>query len=278
MAESRTRSDAAVILVGPNTLFREGLSRILAGTSFRVLASVARAEDLSFSAPEKRPTLIILEDAGGCDTASDVAHLREHFPHARIAVLAGTFDLDQFKAAFRAGASTYLLTSVTSDALVSALSLVITDHFVLPASAVAALCGAAEARPSAPQLEHSNVSEGEIEAERERLCVPGPKAEPRRPLSSREGDILQCIVRGDSNKHIARRYDIAEATVKVHVKAILRKIGVRNRTQAAIWALSQDRPQALPGPAPHASRAASDVLTGEEGDGLSGPVPRCTPH
>src|SRR3954453_6535920 len=182
MAESRTRSDAAVILVGLNTLFREGLSRILAGTPFRVLSSAARAEDLSVSAPEQRPTLIILEDAGGCDTASDVAHLREHFPHARIAVLAGTFDLDQFKAVFRAGASTYLLTSVTSEALVSALSLVMADHVVLPASVVAALCGGAEACPSAPPLACSNVSEGELEAERERLYVPAPQAKPSRLL------------------------------------------------------------------------------------------------
>src|SRR4051812_3629341 len=176
MAESGMRSDAAIILVGPTTLFREGLSRILAGTPFHVLSSAARAEDLSFSAPEKRPTLIILEDAGGCDAASDVAHLREHFPHARIAVLAGTFDLDQFKAAFRAGASTYLLTSVTSDALVRALSLVMTDHVVLPASVVTALCDGVDPCLSAPQLEPSSVSDGEMAAERERLYVPGPKA------------------------------------------------------------------------------------------------------
>src|SRR3954466_12555500 len=183
MAKSRMPSDAAVVLVGPTTLFREGLTRILAGTPFRVLASAARAEELCFSAPEKRPTLIILEDAGGRDTASDVAHLREHFPLARIAVLAGTLDMDQFKAVFRAGASTYLLTSVTSDAFVSALSLAMTDHVVLPASVVAALCGGADPCPSAPQLEHGNVSDGAIEAERERLYVSGPKAEPRRPFS-----------------------------------------------------------------------------------------------
>src|SRR4051795_9365613 len=203
MAKSRTGSDAAVILVGPTTLFRDGLSRILAGTPFRVLASAARAEDLSFSASEKGPTLIILEDAGGCDTATDVAHLREHFPHTRIAVLAGKFDLEQFKAVFRAGASTYLLTSVTSEALVSALSLAMADHVVLPASVVAALCDGAEACFAAPPLEHSDMSEGATEAQRERLCVPAPQAKPSRPLSRREGDILQCIVRGDSNKHIA---------------------------------------------------------------------------
>ena len=57
-------------------------------------------------------------------------------------------------------------------------------------------------------------------------------------LSPREKSILRCLVEGDSNKSIARKIDIAEATVKVHVKAILRKIRVQNRTQAAIWAMN----------------------------------------
>jgi len=50
--------------------------------------------------------------------------------------------------------------------------------------------------------------------------------------------ILHCLIRGDSNKSIARKIDIAEATVKVHVKAILRKTRVQNRTQAAIWGMN----------------------------------------
>src|SRR6202008_743410 len=57
-------------------------------------------------------------------------------------------------------------------------------------------------------------------------------------LSAREVAILERIVRGDSNKHVARFFKIAEPTVKAHVKAILRKIGANNRTQAAIWALN----------------------------------------
>ena len=57
-------------------------------------------------------------------------------------------------------------------------------------------------------------------------------------LSPREKSILRCLIEGDSNKCIARKIDIAEATVKVHVKAILRKIRVQNRTQAAIWAMN----------------------------------------
>ena len=68
----------------------------------------------------------------------------------------------------------------------------------------------------------------------------GRGTEEREPrLSERERYILRCIIEGDSNKHVARRLSIAEATVKVHVKAILRKIHVRNRTQAAMWAMSR---------------------------------------
>ena len=57
-------------------------------------------------------------------------------------------------------------------------------------------------------------------------------------LSPREKMILRCLIEGNSNKCIARKIDIAEATVKVHVKAILRKIRVQNRTQAAIWGMN----------------------------------------
>ena len=57
-------------------------------------------------------------------------------------------------------------------------------------------------------------------------------------LSERERQVLACLTRGESNKLIARNCSIAEATVKVHLKAILRKIAVSNRTQAALWALA----------------------------------------
>jgi len=62
-------------------------------------------------------------------------------------------------------------------------------------------------------------------------------------LSGREAAIMRALVQGASNKVIAFRLNITEATVKVHVKGILRKIQVKNRTQAAIWALHH---QALP--------------------------------
>lgn len=58
------------------------------------------------------------------------------------------------------------------------------------------------------------------------------------PFSIREQEILSVLAEGVSNKHIARKFDIAESTVKVHVKHILRKLNMNNRTQAAIWAKS----------------------------------------
>ena len=57
-------------------------------------------------------------------------------------------------------------------------------------------------------------------------------------LSPRETAILLCLIDGNSNKSIARKIGITEATVKAHVKAILRKIRVQNRTQAAIWGMN----------------------------------------
>jgi two-component system nitrate/nitrite response regulator NarL len=78
-------------------------------------------------------------------------------------------------------------------------------------------------------------------------------------LSTREKCILRCLIFGDSNKVVARKMDIAEATVKVHIKAILRKIRAQNRTQAAIWAMNN----------------ASWVRTSEDGvDGIAGELAR----
>jgi two-component system nitrate/nitrite response regulator NarL len=71
--------------------------------------------------------------------------------------------------------------------------------------------------------------------------APGPSdaAGAARGLSPRELQILRALVNGRSNKAIARELSISEATVKVHLKALLRKVRVNNRTQAAVWALNQ---------------------------------------
>jgi two-component system nitrate/nitrite response regulator NarL len=79
---------------------------------------------------------------------------------------------------------------------------------------------------------------GEIDAERIRGASLSIKIDDVPRLSDREKRVLQLLIEGASNKAIGRKINAAEGTVKVHVKAILRKIRARNRTQAAIWAMN----------------------------------------
>jgi two-component system, NarL family, nitrate/nitrite response regulator NarL len=83
------------------------------------------------------------------------------------------------------------------------------------------------ALPAGKEPNHGSRDFGQI-AERSGLT---------RALSGREGEILCNLLHGHSNKTIARELNISEATVKVHLKALLRKLKARNRTQAAIWAM-----------------------------------------
>jgi len=69
----------------------------------------------------------------------------------------------------------------------------------------------------------------------------------RSPLSGRESQILDCLKMGFANKVIARKLGMAEATVKVHIKGVLRKINVDNRTQVAIWAINHQTPSVANG-------------------------------
>jgi DNA-binding CsgD family transcriptional regulator len=102
------------------------------------------------------------------------------------------------------------------------LELVMMGETVFPRTFLLCLLEGPHRVHAAPNDESSDVSEDALAP----------------PLSPREKLILHRLIEGDSNKYIARKYDITEATVKVHVKAILRKIRVHNRTQAAIWGMN----------------------------------------
>jgi two-component system nitrate/nitrite response regulator NarL len=127
--------------------------------------------------------------------------------------------------AFRAGIHAYF-ESPNCETFVKSLELVMSGETIIPAHVVSFL------------LRHHDDNK-EFPHTDERLTQDdGSKC--RRRLSEREICILRCLIAGHSNKMIARNNAIAEATVKVHVKAILRKIHVRNRTQAAIWGMHHD--------------------------------------
>jgi two-component system nitrate/nitrite response regulator NarL len=140
-------------------------------------------------------------------------------------MLVDQYNPEQILAAFQAGADAYLNKSVSCEVLLKSLDLVMLGEAIFPAEALKLLRSGA---PHASAEGNSSAAVGPKDAES--LSIKG--------LSGRETVILRCLMEGASNKLIARKFDITEATVKVHVKAILRKIQAKNRTQAAIWAAS----------------------------------------
>jgi two-component system, NarL family, nitrate/nitrite response regulator NarL len=205
-------------------LFREGLRLILSSTRFRPHGCAMELDDLA-EVPRDRPILFIVEV--GANQAVICSKIRNQYPLAFIVAVADESDPRSLASALDDGANAALFSSVSPSALVSTLQAVMNGKLILIDARLWPLeiQPRAEERPSPPL---------QIEMPWE---VP-EEPPPTRQLSAREVAILERIVRGDSNKQVARFFKIAEPTVKAHVKAIFRKIGASNRTQAAIWALS----------------------------------------
>jgi DNA-binding NarL/FixJ family response regulator len=218
------------LLVEPNALFREGLGRILRGARFRIVSSKPSIEsselDALTSLKETSHKDMLLVIGCGADTSAltrQISLFKERRPSGRVAVVADCYTNSDAISAFRAGANAFLVKAASLDVFMKSLELVLLGETLVPLEILSLVPGLEY--ESAPRLEgmHETAT---------------PMAVPEEPhLSPQEMHILRHLVEGDSNKLIARKIDIAEATVKVHVKAILRKVRVRNRTEAAIWAV-----------------------------------------
>lgn len=208
-------------------LFREGLRLILSGTRFHPHGCGIDLDDLG-DIPRDRPVMFIV--GVGATQAVICSSIRDEYPLAFVVAVADESDAGSLANALDEGVNAALFSSVSPDALVSTLQAVINERLILIDSRLWSLGiqPKAEEREERPQSSAPNEINAETAAE---LLA-------TKPLSSREIAILERIVRGDSNKHVARFFNIAEPTVKAHVKAILRKLGASNRTQAAIWAVN----------------------------------------
>jgi two-component system nitrate/nitrite response regulator NarL len=219
------------ILVGPHTLRREGIARALDSTDFRIVATEADLQKIDLNGLAKPTCLLIVECSHDLSGAiQQIQHFKAGFPDGKVVLFADHLNLEELLSAFRAGTNAYFVSVQTCEAFIKVLELVMLGETVLPWELLR-LIGKDAQEPPAGSCGTSNNGQGGGTEERER--------ERGQRLSERERFILRCIIEGDSNKHVARRLNIAEATVKVHVKAILRKIDVRNRTQAAMWAMSR---------------------------------------
>jgi two-component system, NarL family, nitrate/nitrite response regulator NarL len=213
----------ATLLLGSAGLARDGLVQILDAHGYTVLDGFETVADLD---PACDPALVLLSDFGTAQvTDGTIGLLRSLFPQARIVVLTDMRDPATFRAALETGAQACLDRITGPDALIKSLNVVMRGNVVMPMHAVAHLGDGTQALRLSAQPAGAEMP-------------PGARA-----LSNREVEILTCLADGQSNKLIARRFGIAEATVKIHVKGILRKINVQNRTQAAVWVLKHGIPR-----------------------------------
>ena len=223
------RHSFATAIIGKSSLLRDGIAKILHSANFRIVASVSSADDLPAGVEADTPLFLIVHTDDDFDFAArQIEFFRDNCPDGRIVIVADRYRPDELVAAFRAGANGCFVDVMSSDVFIRYLELVMMGETVLPPGFLSYVFGS-EGRPlrddSASEDEKQTILVTEID-------------DPAPQLSPRERLILCCLIEGASNKSIARKMDIAEATVKVHVKAILRKIRVHNRTQAAIWGMN----------------------------------------
>ncbi len=239
-----------VVLVGGNSIVREGLRRLLSEQEHQVLHACASLDDLdqAYVAGEGH-LLLLIEEPGVEWRGKTLAQARQRFPSARIAILANQFDFDTMLAAFRSGAEGYLTNDLSWERLTGYLDLIALGEKIFPSQLAQKLIE----QYSAPNSDPANA-----------LTVESAN------LSAREKEILQRLIAGLPNKVISRELSISEATVKVHVKAVLRKLGVANRTQAAIWAAAQGLQSLAPEGSASSSPGGVDALTMDRAVKISG--------
>ena len=206
----------AIYLVDRSTLFRDGIKALLGEAGFVIQREARTMQDLLAQPEDPTAPHIILSDLAMGDPlfGRHLLTLRERFPDVRIVILTDEINPERLGASLEAGADGYLLKDISVEALQQSLRLVMLGEKVMPAGITPP---AADTRG--------------IELKRKSHQAILSK------MSGRETEVLKYLLQGLSNKAIGNELKISEGTVKAHLKGILKKINVRNRTQAVIWAM-----------------------------------------
>ncbi|HYG87196.1 MAG TPA: response regulator transcription factor [Azospirillum sp.] len=205
----------SVALIDTNNLFRQGLKALFTDQGFQITKEASSLNTaLAIVSEPDPPQLILVDPVGLGESAGVVQALKAACPDARLVLLTGKLDSGVMAKSIQAGADGFLMKDISIEALAQSLRLVMIGEKVFPTHLAALLISgrASGATTDMPVL--------------------------RKGVSQREAQILRCLLNGDSNKMIAIHLNITEATVKVHLKSLLRKIDAQNRTQAAIWGLN----------------------------------------
>jgi DNA-binding NarL/FixJ family response regulator len=204
-----------LLIADDHEVVRSGLKNMLAGTDIKVAAEVATGAEAVKYTLENDPDVALLDirmpDGDGLTALGRIKLDKPDMP----VLMLSTFDNPTYIArAVALGASGYLLKGCTRDELINAIR--------------AAAAG------------ESAWTRDELRRVTGALATPRLAADVEVPLTQRESEVLRQLAYGLTNKEIAQALHISYETVKEHVQHILRKIGVSDRTQAAVWAVRKE--------------------------------------
>ena len=203
-----------VLIADDHTVVRKGIRALLeTEPGITVVGEAADGEDAIHRALALKPDVILMDLVmPKLDGVQAIKELREVLPEAKVLVLTSFAEDRRIVAAIEAGALGYLLKDSSPEDLVRAIREVHRGESSL----------------------HPKVAQQLVK----KLQRPAEEPE-REELTARERKVLALIARGLSNREIARELSISEPTVRTHVSNILRKLGLKSRTQAALYALRQ---------------------------------------
>ncbi len=240
-----------IVVTHPSTLFHNGLRQLFAKSRFRpVRIATSLNEELEnyLRSQSSCVWLTGVENSISATTAL-VRNIVAANPGVKAVLLAAAQTPEDIVAALRSGACGFLCQDIPGERLLRSLELIALGEMVVhpqlawsPAANENDTSGymigndRGLARAGAPQLLQTLESRSTASGMNGEAAIERQSGEAVPSLSRREMLILRMLMQGASNKVIARNLVITESTVKVHMKAILRKLRLQNRTQAAIWA------------------------------------------
>lgn len=218
-------SDMKLLIVDDHPMFRQGLRDVLeTDPRMKVVGQAADGEVAIELAQQLLPDVILMDiNLPTINGLQVTRQIKSRLPEIKVIIITGYDDAEQVVHALRAGASAYCPKDITPEALIDTVFEVYAGRYIVDGKKMSY-------DEVIYWIEQKVGRAGALTSESEDLFV---------PLSPREMEILEHVTRGQSNKEIAYKLGISHQTVKNHMTAILRKLRVDDRTQAAVYALSR---------------------------------------
>lgn len=212
-----------VLVVDDQQLIREGIASLLSiQDGVEVIGTAADGQSALEQAEALTPDVILMDvRMPVMDGVTATAHLRSRLPTCQVLMLTTFDDEDYIIKALRAGAHGYLLKDIPVTDLAQAVRLTHAGIYQLDPGVAGKLVAALTPASDAPRQKKAN-------------ALPYP--DPTNSLTERELEVLRLIANGSTNREIAAQLFISEGTVKNHISNILTRLGLRDRTQAALYA------------------------------------------